>query len=79
MSGNLPAVEREMDAVANPFLKTGLQLVVDLTPEEDILDLLHGASIGCEPVSAPKPSSSVSWPAMPRPSAWSAHWSAWSI
>ena len=32
MSGNLPAVEREMDAVANPFLKTGLQLVVDLTP-----------------------------------------------
>ncbi len=41
MSGNLPAVEREMDAVANPFLKTGLQLVVDLTPEEDILDLLQ--------------------------------------
>lgn len=27
--------------MANPFLRTGLQLVIDLTPEEDILDLLQ--------------------------------------
>lgn len=41
MSGDLRAVEAAMDEVANPFLKTGLQLVVDMTPEEDILDLLQ--------------------------------------
>lgn len=41
LSGNLNAVEKQLKQVANPFLKTGLQLVVDLTPEEDILDLLQ--------------------------------------
>ena len=41
MSGNLPAVEKQLENVANPFLRTGLQLVIDLTPEEDILDLLQ--------------------------------------
>lgn len=34
-------MEKQLEQVANPFLKTGLQLVVDLTPEEDILDLLQ--------------------------------------
>lgn len=41
MDGNLQAVEHALDDVANPFLKTGLQLVVDLTPEDDITDLLQ--------------------------------------
>ncbi|MDO9625879.1 MAG: MotA/TolQ/ExbB proton channel family protein [Pseudomonas sp.] len=41
MAGDLRAVEKAMEHVANPFLKTGLQLVVDLTPEEDIIDLLQ--------------------------------------
>ncbi|MVW77106.1 motility protein A [Pseudomonas xionganensis] len=41
MAGDLKAVERALDNVANPFLKTGAQLVVDMTPEEDVMDLLQ--------------------------------------
>tara|TARA_Y100001970_G_scaffold209679_1_gene255657 strand:- start:1232 stop:2200 length:969 start_codon:yes stop_codon:yes gene_type:complete len=41
MSGDLKAVERALEQVANPFLKTGVQLVVDMTPEEDVMDLLQ--------------------------------------
>lgn len=41
IDGNLQAVEQALEDVANPFLKTGLQLVVDLTPEDDITDLLQ--------------------------------------
>lgn len=41
MRSDLPAVENALGEVRNPFLRTGLQLVVDLTPEQDILDLLQ--------------------------------------
>lgn len=40
-SGNLAALEDELDNIRNPFLKTGLQLVIDGSPLEDILDLLQ--------------------------------------
>ena len=38
---DLRAVERALDRVRNPFLRTGVQLVIDGTPEQDILDLLR--------------------------------------
>ncbi|MFV8834977.1 MotA/TolQ/ExbB proton channel family protein [Aquisalimonas sp.] len=38
---DLRAVERALDRVRNPFLRTGVQLVIDGTPEDDILDLLR--------------------------------------
>ena len=41
MQGDVRAVEQALKRVKNPFLRTGVQLVIDLTPEEDILDLLH--------------------------------------
>ncbi len=39
--GDVRAVEDALEHVANPFLRTGVQLLIDLTPEEDILDLLQ--------------------------------------
>lgn len=39
--GDLRAVERELAQVRNPFLRTGVQLVIDMTPEDDILELLQ--------------------------------------
>src|SRR5690606_27759089 len=41
IEGELPAVERALEKVSNPFLRTGVQLVIDNTPEEDILDLMQ--------------------------------------
>lgn len=41
MRGDVHAVERALTEVHNPFLRTGVQLVIALTPEEDILDLLR--------------------------------------
>ena len=41
MQGDVRAVEQVIKRVRNPFLRTGVQLVIDLTPEEDILDLLQ--------------------------------------
>jgi len=35
------AVERALPRISNPFLRTGVQLVIDRIPEEDILDLLQ--------------------------------------
>ncbi len=35
------AVEKALQRVTNPFLRTGVQLVIERTPEEDILDLLQ--------------------------------------
>lgn len=40
-SGDIRAVENALEQVANPFLKTGVQLVIDMTPEEEILELLQ--------------------------------------
>lgn len=41
MNGNLAAVERELERVHNPFLRTGVQLMIDMTPEQDILDFMN--------------------------------------
>lgn len=41
MRGDVRAVENELNSVRNPFLRTGVELVIALTPEEDILDLLR--------------------------------------
>ena len=40
-AGNIRAVEDALEQVSNPFLKTGVQLVIDMTPEEEILELLQ--------------------------------------
>lgn len=40
-NGNLAAVESRMDELHNPFLRMGIQLVIDETPIEDIMDLLQ--------------------------------------
>ncbi|WP_144392237.1 motility protein A [Pleionea sediminis] len=34
-------IERAIESIDNKFLKTGVQLVIDKTPLEDIIDLLH--------------------------------------
>jgi len=34
-------VEQALDQIANPFLRTGVQLVVNQTPESQIIELLH--------------------------------------
>lgn len=41
MQGDIRAVEAALERVANPFLRNGVQLVIDNVPEEDILDLLQ--------------------------------------
>lgn len=41
MQGDIRAVEQRLEAVANPFLRSGVQLVIDNVPEQDILDLLQ--------------------------------------
>jgi chemotaxis protein MotA len=41
IQGDLQAVEKSLALVTNPFLRTGVQLVIDRTPEEEIIDLLQ--------------------------------------
>src|SRR5690606_39156122 len=41
MQGDIRAVEQRLEAVSNPFLRSGVQLVIDNVPEQDILDLLQ--------------------------------------
>ncbi len=41
MRDDLAAVERALKNVNNPFLRTGVQLVIERTPEADILDLMQ--------------------------------------
>jgi chemotaxis protein MotA len=41
MRGDLQAVERTLPQVSNPFLRTGVQLIIDRTPEDEIIDLLQ--------------------------------------
>jgi len=38
---DIRGVERDLDSIENTFLKTGVQLVIDKTPLQDIIDLLH--------------------------------------
>jgi len=39
--GDIRAVERALQSVANPFLRDGVQLVIDNVPQEDIIDLMQ--------------------------------------
>lgn len=39
--GDIRAVERALDQARNPFLRTGVQLVIDNTKEGEIIDLLR--------------------------------------
>lgn len=41
ITGDIRAVESALESISNPFLKTGVQLVIDMTPEEDIMELLQ--------------------------------------
>jgi chemotaxis protein MotA len=40
-SSDVHNVERELLKVSNPFLRTGMQLIIDNTPEEQIVELLQ--------------------------------------
>lgn len=40
-SSDVHNVERELQKVTNPFLRTGVQLIIDNTPEEQIVELLQ--------------------------------------
>ncbi|GHC32873.1 motility protein A [Aidingimonas halophila] len=39
--GDVRAVERSLESTRNPFLRTGIQLVIDNTKQEDVLELLR--------------------------------------
>lgn len=39
--GDVHAVERELEHVSSPFLRTGVQLVIDHTPGDQLLDLMQ--------------------------------------
>ncbi|MBV2180243.1 MAG: MotA/TolQ/ExbB proton channel family protein [Castellaniella sp.] len=41
MQSDIRAVEAALERVSNPFLRSGVQLVIDNVPESDILDLLQ--------------------------------------
>lgn len=41
MQGDIRSVEQALERVSNPFLRNGVQLVIDNVPEQDILDLLQ--------------------------------------
>jgi chemotaxis protein MotA len=41
VGSNVHNVERELQKVTNPFLRTGVQLIIDNTPEEQIAELLQ--------------------------------------
>ncbi|BCO26384.1 chemotaxis protein PomA [Rhodoferax lithotrophicus] len=41
VTGDSHAVEQALTEVTNPFLRTGVQLIIDRIPEQDILDLLQ--------------------------------------
>jgi len=41
MQGQLRKIEDELDVIENPFLRTGIQLVIDQTPVDDIINLME--------------------------------------
>jgi chemotaxis protein MotA len=41
VGSDVHSVERELQKVTNPFLRTGVQLIIDNTPEEQIVELLQ--------------------------------------
>ena len=41
MQSDIHAVEQALERVSSPFLRNGVQFVIDNVPEQDILDLLQ--------------------------------------
>jgi len=41
LRGEVQAVEQALKGVRNPYLRSGVQMVIDRVPEADIIDLLH--------------------------------------
>ena len=41
MNTDVHKVEQELKKVSNPFLRTGVQLIIDNTPEDQIIELLQ--------------------------------------
>ena len=41
LQGDIRAVEKLLEPISNPFLRNGVQMVIDNVPEQDILDLLQ--------------------------------------
>ncbi|SDD51880.1 motility protein A [Aquimonas voraii] len=41
IAADVRGLERELAQIRNPFLRTGVQLVIDMTPEDDILELMR--------------------------------------
>ena len=41
LKGNVAEVEKALPHISNPFLRTGVQLVIDRVSEEEIMDLMH--------------------------------------
>lgn len=41
MQSDIRSVEQALEKVSNPFLRSGVQLVIDNVPEQDIIDLLQ--------------------------------------
>jgi chemotaxis protein MotA len=41
MQSDIHAVEKVLEKVSNPFLRNGVQFVIDNVPEQDIMDLLQ--------------------------------------
>lgn len=41
IAGRLTDTESQMDSINNPFLRSGIQLVIDLTPHEDIMEFMN--------------------------------------
>lgn len=39
--GDLPAIENRLESIRNPFLRTGVQMIIDDTPHEDIAELMQ--------------------------------------
>ena len=39
--GDLAAIETRLDTIRNPFLRTGVQMIIDDTPHEDIAELMQ--------------------------------------
>ena len=63
ISGDLPAVEKAVEQVSNPFLRTGVQLVIDNTRRRTFWRCCNGGSPGYAHGRTPRRSCSARWPA----------------
>ncbi|MEZ5700749.1 MAG: hypothetical protein R3E42_00355 [Burkholderiaceae bacterium] len=73
MRGELQAVERALPQVSNLFLRTGVQMIIDRTPEDEIIDLLQWRIAHLRSWRWPRPPSFAAWPPTRPPLAWWAH------